>query len=300
MTGQDIQFWIEALLRWIHVVAAILWVGQTYLFIFFERHVVRREGDPDDVGGSLWMVHGGGYYFLEKQGFSASTAGKPHSFKWEATVTWISGALLLAMVYYTPSMLIDGEAVPLNAKELPPVMGVIASILGALRLQPDDLEDLYFLVAAVTGVGLIIIGFVLYSIMLRTPLARNGYAMAAFGLIAIAVAHLLLAQTHSTRSAFFHIGALLGTIMAFNVVMGIIPAQKKILRALEEGRNPNPAVQALGLLRARHNSYMAIPLVFIMISNHYPTISYGHAASTALLVLVVLAGFIAARVLRGS
>jgi uncharacterized membrane protein len=268
MTTYDIPYLIQGLLRWTHVVAAILWVGQTYLFIFFERNIVKRESDPDGTAGSLWMVHGGGYYFLEKQAFSASTPATLHWFKWEATITWISGAILMGMVYYPESMLIDTD-------------------------------EMTYAPGAIAGLGLIFGGFFLYSIILRTALARSGIAMAALALIVVPAAHYGLLQVQSTRSAFFHIGALLGTIMAFNVMMGIIPAQKKILKALADGKEPDPKVGALGPLRSKHNSYMAIPLIFIMISNHYPTVSYGSQISTWILTAIVAIGFVAARILRG-
>lgn len=268
MTAYDIQSLIQAVTRWIHVVAAILWVGQTFLFIFFERHIESQEGAPENVKGALWMVHGGGYYYLEKQGFSAPVPGKLHLFMWEATVTWITGAILMGMIYYKESMLIE-------------------------------MDEMTYAAGAASGLGLIFGGFVLYSIILRTPIARNGIVMAVLGLAGIAAAHAGLLQVQSTRSAFFHIGAMVGTIMAFNVVMGIIPAQKKILRALAEGREPDPKAKVLGPLRSLHNSYLAIPLVFIMISNHYPTISYGHRYSTWILTGIMAVGFLAARCLRG-
>ncbi len=268
MTAHDIQSLIQAVTRWIHVVAAILWVGQTYLLIFFERHLKAQAGATGDVKGVPWMIHGGGYYYLEKQGFSASTPDKLHWFMWEATVTWITGAILMGMIYYKESMLIE-------------------------------MDEMSYAVGAISGLGVIIGGFLLYSIVLRTPIARNGFAMVVLGLIGVAAAHYGLLQVQSTRSAFVHVGAAVGTIMAFNVLMGIIPAQKKILKDLAEGRDPDPRVTALGPLRSKHNSYLAIPLVFIMTSNHYPTISYGSDHSTWILTGIVAIGFGAAAWLRG-
>jgi len=263
------EAWIifEAALRWTHVVAAILWVGQTYLFIFFERNIRKLEGQSADVSGSLWMVHGGGYYYLEKQSFAAKTPGQLHWFFWEATVTWISGALLLWRVHYNSWMLIRPEMTYSTA-----VAASLVVIFG---------------------------GFVLYSILLRTPLGRFGPLMAVLALAGAGAAHYGLLNVMSTRSAFFHIGATFGTIMAFNVIMGIIPAQLKILKALREGRQPDPAVGLLGPLRSKHNSYLAVPLVFIMISKDYPTISYGNEHATLILIGIVLLGFGLARLLRG-
>jgi uncharacterized membrane protein len=267
MSADDIQSLIQAIVRWIHVVAAILWVGQTYLFIFFEHNIVRRHEDAEDVSGSLWMMHGSGYYFLEKQGFSVSRPGTLHWFEWEAIITWLTGAILMGMIYYKESILID-------------------------------MDEMVYATGAICGLSVIFGGFLLYSIILRTPIARSGTVMAAVGLIGVAAAHYGLLHVQSARSAFFHIGAAMGTIMAFNVVMGVIPAQNKNLKALAEGRDPDPKVNALTPMRAKHNSYMAIPLVFVMISNQYPTVSYGHQYSTCILTGVVAAGFAAAHWLR--
>lgn len=248
--------------------AAILWIGQTWLFIFFERNIRRREGAPDGAPGALWMVHGGGFYYLEKQPFAAQTPGKLHWFFGEALVTWLSGAGLLWMVHYKESMLID------------------------------PWSEMSYSTAVWWGLGVIFGGFILYSILLRTPLARIGPLMAILALAAAWGVHHELLKVMSTRAAFFHVGAAFGTIMAFNVVMGIIPAQKKILRALAEGRAPDPKASALGPLRSKHNSFLGIPVVFIMISYHYPTISYGHDYATRVLVGITAAGFAAAWLLR--
>lgn len=253
---------LEAALRWAHVIAAILWIGQTWLFIFFERHILRREGAAHEA---LWMVHGGGYYYLEKQPFSAGTPGKLHWFFGEAAVTWLTGAELMRRVIYEESMLVGFEF---------------------------DYGR-----AVWAGLGVIFGGFILYSILLRTPLARIGPLMAVLALAAAAGAHYGLLQVMQTRPAFFHIGAAFGTIMAFNVVMGIIPAQKKILRALAAGGEPDPKAAALGPLRSRHNSFLGVPVVFIMISSHYPH-AYSIEHGTKVLVVIVLIGFAAAWLLR--
>ena len=199
---------------------------------------------------------------------TAATPGTLHWFMWEATTTWISGAVLMGMVYYPESMLID-------------------------------VHEMTYAAGATAGLGVIFGGYVLYSLILRTPVARSDIAMAVLALLLLPAAHYGLLQVQSTRAAFFHIGALLGTIMAFNVVMGIIPAQKKMLKAIADGNEPDPKMGKLGPLRSKHNSYMAIPLVFIMISNHYPTISYGSQVSTWLLTGIVAIGFFAARLIRG-
>ncbi|OGG46527.1 MAG: hypothetical protein A3F84_15925 [Candidatus Handelsmanbacteria bacterium RIFCSPLOWO2_12_FULL_64_10] len=257
MTPEEI---VEAVLRWTHVIAAILWIGQTWLFIFFERNIRRREGSPHDA---LWMVHGGGYYYLEKQPFSAATPGKLHWFFGEAAVTWLTGAALMGMVIYKESTLI----------------GLYS--------------DFEYSTAVASGLGVVFGGFVVYSILLRTLPAKSGPLFALLALAGAAGAHYGLLQVMEPRPAFFHVGAAFGTIMAFNVVMGIIPAQKKILRALAEGREPDPKAGALGPLRSKHNSFLGVPVVFVMISSHYPL-----AYSTWVIVGIVLAGFAAAWLLR--
>ena len=267
MTTYDIEAWVEVILRWTHVFAAILWIGQTYLFNFLERNLEARQ-DQENVAGTLWMVHGGGFYFLEKQKIPEMMPQKLHWFKWEAAATWVSGALLLGFLYY----------------------------MGGYLVEPT--QD--FAIAAGVAIGLVIVGWGVYDGLVRSPLGKKVWAFSVVAFVLVLGVHYVLSQVLTSRAAFIHVGVLMGTIMTANVWNRILPAQRKMIAAAKEGKQIDPAVMATGPIRSKHNSYMVIPLVFIMISNHYPTISYGHDYSTAILGIILLAGWGVARLLRGK
>jgi len=267
MNPYDIEAWIEVILRWTHVFAGILWIGQTYLFNFLERNLEPRP-DQENIAGTLWMVHGGGFYYLEKQKIPEMMPQKLHWFKWEAAATWISGVLLLGLVYY---------------------MG------GHLVGQPED-----FATAAAVAIGVVFLGGMVYDVLVRSPLVKKGWAFSVVAFFLLLGVHYGLSQVLSSRAAFMHVGVLMGTIMAVNVWMWILPSQRKMIAAAKEGKQIDPAVMATGPIRSKHNSYMVVPLVFIMISNHYPTISYGHDYSTAILGIILLVGWGMARLMRGK
>ena len=267
MTTYDIEAWIEVILRWTHVFAAILWIGQTYLFNFLERNLEAQQ-DQENVAGTLWMVHGGGFYFLEKQKIPEMMPQKLHWFKWEAAATWISGALLLGFLYY----------------------------MGGYLVEPT--QD--FTLAAVVAIGLVIVGWGVYDGLVRSPLGKNVWAFSVVAFVLLLGVHYVLSEVLTSRAAFIHVGVLMGTVMTLNVWERILPAQRKMIAAAKEGKRIDPAVMATGPIRSKHNSYMVIPLVFIMISNHYPTISYGHDYSTAILGVILVVGWGMARLLRGK
>lgn len=266
MTLYDINAWLQAVVRWIHVFAVILWIGQTYLFNFFERNLRQNEGD-EKIIGNLWMVHGGGFYFLEKHRFQEKMPYPLHWFKWEAAATWLSGAVLITLVYYT----------------------------GGLLVEPE----MSFGLGAAFGIGSILLGWIIYDGLVRSSLGKNEIAFATVSLLLIIGVHLLLKEFLSSRAAFIHIGALIGTIMTNNVWNRILPAQKKIIKIASTGKSPDPSLAGTGPLRSKHNTYLALPLVFIMISNHYPTISYGNDYSSIVLGLIMLVGWGIARIIRG-
>ncbi len=267
MDVYELAAWIQASVRWIHVFAAILWIGQTYLFNFLERNLEARQGE-ENVAGTLWMVHGGGFYFLEKQKVPKLMPQTLHWFKWEAAATWISGVVLLGLLYYW----------------------------GGFLVEPTQ----NYAVAAAVGVGVMGVGWVVYDGMVRSPLGRHEAAFSAISLLLLLGVHYGLTQVLSSRAAFIHVGALMGTIMAANVWLRILPSQRTMIAAAKAGKRPDPASMATGPLRSKHNSYMVVPLVFIMISNHYPTLSYGHDYSTVILGGLILVGWGVARLLRGK
>ena len=255
---------LQAVVRWIHVFSAILWIGQTYLFNFMEKSLERSE--DANIFGNLWMVHGGGFYFVQKQKQPKLMPMKLHWFKWEAASTFLSGLVLIILTYY-----IDG-----------------------LLVEPGQ----NFWVAAVVGIGSSILGFGIYDGLVRSPLGKKPIAFAIIGLVLLLALHQGYLQVMSDRAAFIHIGAVIGTIMTANVWERILPAQSKMLAAIERNEPFDPKIAATGPARSRHNSYMVVGLVLIMISNHYPSITYGNDYSTAILGLVIVAGWYVAYLFR--
>jgi len=257
---------IQALVRWVHVFAVILWVGQTYLFHLMERKM-RSTGESGSIG-RMWMLHGGGYYVVEKRRLSAAMPEELVWFKWEAATTWISGMVLIGLTYHA----------------------------GGFLVEPGQ----SFGLAASGGFGAIVVGWILYDVLVRSPLARNALLFGLVSLALLLALHAGLLQIMSGRSAFIHVGAVIGTIMAANVWMRILPSQRKMLVAAKAGDDLDPSISSLGPIRSRHNSLIAVALVLVMESNHYPTITYGHEASTLILGLILVAGWLAARFLLGE
>jgi uncharacterized membrane protein len=263
--GDDLLEWAAIALRWVHIFAAILWVGTTYLFNFMDKSLVHEAGAASHVRGRLWMVHGGGFWLCEKH----APDDKPrtlHWFKWEAATTWLSGMLLLALAYYH----------------------------GGLLVEPDQ----SFARGALAGVAAIVLGWVVYDLLVRSPLGRKEGVLAALGWLAIVAVAYVLRRHLAPRAVFMHVGAMLGTIMAANVWMRILPSQRRMLAAVAAGRAPDEAVSATGPLRSKQNSYLAIPLVFLMASNHAPLI-LGSDRAWLSVGATMLVGWAVARWLRG-
>lgn len=256
------QEWLNLLFRWVHVFAGILWVGATYYFTWLDRRF--HTTDPDQV----WMVHSGGFYVVGKEK-KPSSSHTLHWFRWEAAITWASGFLLLGLVYYMGGLLVDGEPG-----------------------KPS------FQVAAMIGIGTIIVGWLVYDLLWLSPLAKMEPLAIAISYALIVALAWWLPHVMSPRAAFMHVGAVLGTLMAANVWQRIIPAQKKMVAAVREGREPDQALADRAKFRSKHNTYMVIPVVLIMISNHFPTTTYGHQYNWVVLAVLTLAGWVAAHVIR--
>ncbi|MDA0989562.1 MAG: urate hydroxylase PuuD, partial [Verrucomicrobia bacterium] len=240
MSAYDIKYWIMFIARWVHVFAAILWIGQTYLFHRMEKCL---EPDPDkraDILGRLWMVHGGGLFFVEKQRYPKTLPESLMWFKWESLTTWISGVVLIAMTYYMGGLLVDPEQ----------LAGVDewGDAVAASGPSPEHL-------AAAVGIGVIILGWVIYD-ALALWLAKRRVAMSGAVLVLVMGAAWALQQCHSGRSVYVHIGALLGTIMAANVWMRILPAMRKIIAMTARGEQPSDKLLAVGGVRSNHNSFL--------------------------------------------
>jgi uncharacterized membrane protein len=266
MSTDDLLEWLKAIIRWVHVFAAIMWIGQTYLFNWFEKNLETDASTRPNVMGSLWMVHGGGFYFVEKQKNPELTPRTLHWFKWESATTWLSGLALIIVTYY----------------------------MGGLLVEPEQSAH----IAGAAGIGVVLVGWVIYDQLVNSPLGKHDLVIAALGWLALVGVSFGLRKVMSSRAAYIHVGFLVGTIMAANVWMRILPAQTRMLAAAKEGKVPDDALKARGPQRSRHNSFMVVPLVFLMISNHYPTISYGNDYSWAILGVVLVVGWTAAKVIR--
>jgi uncharacterized membrane protein len=260
--------WLNLLMRWAHVFAAILWVGTTYFFTWLDGRFTEAERAGAKDGDQVWMVHSGGFYVVEKR--KALELGRHlHWFRFEALLTWVSGFILLIVVYY----------------------------LGGALVDPDVL-DIKPLTATGLSIGVLIVASAVYDILVRSPLSRNEVLFASVSFVCIVGLSYGLTRIFSGRGAYIHLGAAFGTIMVTNVWNVILPAQKKMIAALKEGKLRDEKLSYQAKLRSKHNTFMAVPAVFTMISNHFPVSTYGHEYNWVILSVLVLAGFIAAKIIR--
>ena len=262
--------WLEFAVRWLHVVAAIAWIGSSFYFIALDLGLKKAPAAPDGVLGEAWQVHGGGFYHIQKYG--VAPANMPDDltwFKWEAYTTWLSGFLLLCIVYYAGAdlFLIDHERFPMAPWQAIPLS------------------------LAVIGLG-----WVVYDRLCKLFLARGGEGHPVFndtGLFVVLFVFLSFsgwALTHvfTGRAAFIHVGAMTATIMAANVAMIIIPNQKIVVADLIAGRKPDPKYGQIAKQRSLHNNYFTLPVIFLFLSNHYPlATSTRHSWVVIALVLVM-------------
>ena len=264
--------WLNLLFRWTHVFAGIMWVGTTYYFTWLDARLTEEEKAVAATGASaqIWMVHSGGFYVVERRKVPDLASRTLHWFRWEAGVTWLSGFALLVLVYY----------------------------LGGGALIDRDVYDISLGWAVVLGIGVILVSGFVYDVMMASPLGRNEKAFAVVAYVLIVALAYGLTQVFSARAAYIHLGAIFGTIMAANVWMHILPSQRKMIAALNEGRKPDERLSARAKLRSKQNTFMAVPVVFIMISNHYPGVTYGDRYNWIILSALVLAGWTAAKFIR--
>jgi len=251
--------WLNLALRWTHVFAGILWIGQTYFFTWLD-HRLREEGN-------VWMVHSGGFYIVNKQGLSELRPQKLHWFKWEAALTWLSGILLFILVYYAGGIMVD-ESVR--------------------RIEPR--------VAIAISVLLLIAGWFIYDLLWMSPISEAaGVAISYVLLVALTYG---LTHLFSGRAAYMQVGGMLGTLMALNVWVRILPGQRKLIAAAAAGQQPDARLAERAKQRSKQNTFMVLPVVFIMISNHFPVATYGNRYNWAILAVLVLVGWGAAKIIR--
>jgi uncharacterized membrane protein len=266
----DLREWLNLIVRWFHVFAAVMWVGQTYYFTWLDGQFGKlAKGAASAAPPQVWMVHSGGFYSVEKR----STLGVGHEqvrwFRWEALMTWLSGMALLFLVYYSSSGLVDA-----------------------------DVADISQVRGIAIGLAVLAGGWLIYDLAVRSPIGKSGSGFVAFAVVMIALVSWGLLHVLSGRAAYIHLGAILGTIMTANVWFRILPAQRKMIAAAAAGETFDMALGAQAKLRSKHNTFMAVPVVFIMISNHFPVATYGNSHNWAVMVALVAGGFVAAAIVR--
>ena len=258
-----INEWLNLVIRFAHLITGIAWIGASFYFVWLDNHLETPPQEKADkgIGGDLWAIHGGGFYEVAKYKLAPPKIPETlHWFKWEAYTTWITGFLLLTLMFYVgaESYLIDKRVADLSQMQ-----------------------------AILLGVGSIVVGVGIYEFLVRTKLRNHGLIL---GLILLVVATALsygLTQIFSARGAYTHMGAIIGTIMAGNVFFGIMPSQRALVKAVEEGEAPDPAYGLNAKVRSTHNTYTTLPIIFIMISNHYP-MTFNHSANWLVLMVIIL------------
>ncbi len=254
--------WLSLAVRWFHVIAGVAWIGASFYFIWLDNSLREPPQWKKDKGikGDLWAVHGGGFYEVAKYAYGPEKMPSTlHWFKWEAYTTWMSGFALLILVYYfgASAYLIDPSIKAMSESQ-----------------------------AIAMGVAYIFVGLAVYEVACRSPLGKYPKIFALALMLFITFATWLATQWFSGRGAYIHVGALIGTIMVGNVFFNIMPAQRKMVNAVSNKLDIDPAWGAGAKLRSVHNNYFTLPLLFIMISNHYP-MTYQHELNWLVLVLII-------------
>ena len=247
--------WFNLALRWVHVIVGIAWIGASFYFVWLENNLDRQVKNQD-IAGELWAIHGGGIYHLQKYNLAPATMPEHlHWFKWEAYSSWITGVLLLSTVYYLNAatyLLLPGSSIS-------PILGVAI------------------------GLGSLLMGWWVYDLLCKSPLKHQPLLLGVVLMLFLVGLSWGFSQFMTGRAAYLHVGAVIGTMMVGNVFFIIMPAQRNLVGAIEAGTEPDPALPKNGLLRSRHNNYLTLPVIFIMVSGHFPS-TYGHEWNWAILL----------------
>ncbi|MDB5856155.1 MAG: transrane protein [Herminiimonas sp.] len=259
--------WLNLVLRWAHLITGIAWIGASFYFVWLDNSIrppapgseLARKG----VSGELWAIHGGGFYHPQK--FLVAPAELPaelHWFKWEAYTTWLTGFALLIVLYYCnpQAMMIDKSVADLSSWQ-----------------------------AIAIGLGTLIVGWVVYDGLCRSPLGKRDGLLGIVMFCFTVAATWFLTHVFSGRAAYLHVGAMIGTIMVANVLMVIMPGQRKMVEAMRQGQMPDPVYGMRGKQRSVHNNYFTLPVIFIMMSNHY-AMTWGHKWNWLILAVIMAAG----------
>lgn len=253
--------WLNIVIRVMHVTFGIAWIGASFYFVFLENALNRTKDVREELAGNLWAIHGGGFYYLEKYKNAPETIPKElHWFKYEAYFTWLSGFSLLFVVYY------------FNAKAF---------------LINKNVLDISPVAAISIGVGSFIVAWIIYHLLCKTPLIKKGFLFALIGFVMATAFAYFYCQVFSARAAYIHFGAMLGTLMAANVFFIIIPSQKAMVKAAREGKPLDSELGKQAGLRSMHNNYFTLPVIFVMVSNHFPP-TFGYSKPWLILAIITL------------
>nr|WP_302056214.1 urate hydroxylase PuuD [Pseudomonas sp. SBB6] len=252
--------WLNLSVRWVHMITGVAWIGASFYFVWLENNL-NRTNPRDGLSGDLWAIHGGGIYHLEKYKLAPPKMPENlHWFKWEAYFTWMSGIALLCLVFYwNPTLYLLAPGSTLSGGE-----------------------------GIAIGIGSLIAGWFIYDFLCDSPLGKRPGLLGLVLFVLVIAACYGFSQVFSGRGAYLHTGAIIGTIMVGNVFRIIMPAQRQLVAAIEANQTPDPLLPAKGLLRSRHNNYFTLPVLFIMISNHFPS-TYGSQYNWLILAGIAVA-----------
>ena len=254
--------WLDLIVRWIHIIVGIAWIGTSFYFNWLDSRL-DKDIDKENIEGELWSVHSGGFYNIHKLKEPPKKFPKElHWFKWEAYTTWISGFVLLIIVYYLNA---EGLMIDKNVKDITPFTAIIISII--------------FLISS----------WFLYDLLCKSKLLNQTALFTTICFFISVIVCYFLTKIYGSRAAYIHVGASLGTIMALNVFRVIIPSQKNMVNAALSNQKPDMSMANSAKTRSIHNNYMTLPVLFIMISAHYP-FTYGHKYNWLILALISVIG----------
>jgi uncharacterized membrane protein len=258
--------WLNLLGRWVHMITGIAWIGASFYFVWLDNHL-HAPKDPGDaekgIGGELWALHGGGFYHAQK--FKVAPAQLPevlHWFKWEAYTTWMSGMFMLALIYWYSA---------------------------EIYLIDPAIADISKSFAVLMSIATLAAGWLVYDYLCKSPLGKDDKKLGAVIFVFLIVVAFFLTHLFSGRGAFIHFGAMLGSIMVANVYFVIMPGQQALVDATKAGKAPDPQPAMNAKQRSVHNTYFTLPVLFVMISNHY-AMTYSSSWNWLVLIMISLAG----------
>jgi uncharacterized membrane protein len=255
--------WLSFAARWLHVITAIAWIGSSFYFIALDLSLQKNPNLPKNVHGEEWQVHGGGFYHIQK--YLVAPAELPTHltwFKWESYATWVSGFALMCIVYYAGA---DLYLIDRNLWDVEPWVGILTSI------------------------GTIVISYLIYDLLCKSKLGQQPTLLMVLLYLILIFAAWGYTQIFTGRAAFLHLGAITATIMSCNVFMVIIPNQKVVVADLIANKTPDPKYGKIAKLRSTHNNYLTLPVIFLMLANHYP-LAFGTEYNWVIASLVFLMG----------